>query len=80
MVALGVPTVVDAATLACDMAEKAGMDDQAREALCGAHSDMIVTPREIDSDVGSISKLLGYGINLALHDGLTVTDVDMFMG
>ena len=30
-----------------------------------------------DSEVAA--KLIGYGINLALHDGLTIGDVDMFL-
>ena len=40
---------------------------------------MIVTPRDIDKNVRDIAKLIGYGLNLALHDGLTVEDVDMFL-
>ena len=40
---------------------------------------MIVTPRDIDKNVRDISKLLGYSLNLALHDGLSISDVDMFL-
>lgn len=79
VVALGVPTVVDAATLASDLVEQAGMQGCRPEDLERFGGEMIVTPREIDSRVGDISKLLGYGINLALHEGLTVEDVDMFL-
>ena len=39
----------------------------------------IVTPRDIDTVVRDAAKLIGYGINLALHDGLTIGDVDMFL-
>lgn len=63
VVAIGVPTVVDAGTFA--------QDDRA--------DGMFVTPRDIDSVVRDISKLAGYGINLALHDGLTVSDIDLFL-
>jgi len=38
---------------------------------------MFVTPRDIDASVRDVAKLIGYGINLALHDGLSVADVDM---
>ena len=38
---------------------------------------MFVTPRDIDASVRSLAKLLGYAVNLALHDGLTVADVDL---
>jgi spore protease len=79
VLALGVPTVVDAATMAADLMEKAGLSGVTADEMRKFGGEMIVTPREIDSRVGDISKLLGYGINLALHDGLTVADVDMFL-
>ena len=40
---------------------------------------MIVTPKDIDAKVEDIAKLVGYGINLALHDGITVEDVNMYV-
>ncbi len=78
VVALGVPTVVDAATLVLDLTRDAGveLDGESLRRQC----PMIVTPREIDSNVNDISRLIGYGINLALHQGLTVEDVDLFLG
>ena len=72
VVALGVPTVVDAATLAADLTGMPGKKD-------GPAASMIVTPRDIDASVKDMSRLLGYAINLALHDGLTVADVDMLV-
>ena len=79
VIALGVPTVVDAATLTLDVARQAGveLDTQALRERSGG---MIVTPREIDAQVRNISRLMAYGINLAVHPGLTVSDVDMFLG
>lgn len=79
VIALGVPTVVDAVTLALDVARDAGVELDP-EALRGSNGSMIVTPREIDSNVQTISRLMAYGINLAVHRGLTVQDVDMFLG
>ena len=64
VIALGVPTVVDAASFSDDPAAKG----------------MFVTPRDIDASVRSLSKLLGYAINLALHEGMTISDVDMLKG
>lgn len=61
VLAIGVPTVVDAAAFS-DSPDAAGM---------------FVTPRDIDASVRDVAKLIGYGINLALHDGLTVADIDM---
>lgn len=76
VIAIGVPTVVDAATLAIQLASKAGLDlpDDAIRS-----NGMIVTPRDIDSSARDAAKLVGYGVNLALHKGMTVTDVDMFL-
>lgn len=79
VIALGVPTVVDAATLALDLAREAGSELDA-EALRRQSGGMIVTPREIDANVANIARLLGYGIDLALHPGLTVEDIDLFLG
>lgn len=80
VVAIGVPTVVDAATLAADIMERAGLSghisDEELEKLGGG---MIVTPREIDSLAAEVSKLIGYGINLALQDCLTVEDISMLL-
>ena len=60
VIAVGVPTVADASALC---------DDASAER-------MFVTPRNIDELVKSASKLIAYGINLALHDGLTIADID----
>ena len=79
VIAFGVPTVVDAATLTLDVARDSGVElDPA--ALRGASGSMIVTPREIDSNVRTISRLMAYAINLAVHPQLTVADIDMFLG
>lgn len=61
VLAIGVPTVVDASAFS-DSPDAAGM---------------FVTPRDIDASVRDVAKLIGYGINLALHEGLTVADIDM---
>jgi len=68
-----VPTVVDGATLAADLIGSDDLPD------LGAGRDMLVTPKDIDSQVADLSKVIGYGINLALHPGLTVEDVDLFL-
>ena len=64
VVAVGVPTVIDA------------------RALCpGATSpeELFVTPRDVDSRVRTAARLVGYAVNMALHDGLTAEDIDMFL-
>ncbi|MBQ3405315.1 MAG: GPR endopeptidase [Oscillospiraceae bacterium] len=79
VIALGVPTVVDAVTLALDTAEKAGIS-LPEDALDRAAPGMIVTPRDIDERVRQTARILGYAIDLALHPGLTVEDIDMMVG
>lgn len=79
VIALGVPTVVDAATLAYDVLAQAGKGELDPDALGGVGSDLMVTPRDIDQRVADMSKVMGFGINLALQTGLTVEDVEMFL-
>ncbi len=63
VVSIGTPTVVDASAFT---------DDSSAEG-------MFVTPRDIDSSVRDVGKLIGYALNLALHDGLTLADIDLFL-
>lgn len=71
VVAVGVPTVVDARTLCADLsgAEAALPDD----------AELFVTPRDIDSRVRDSARLVGYAVDLALHDALTIEDIDMYL-
>ena len=62
--AVGVPTVTDAAPFGGD------------EALRG----LFVTPRDIDSAVRDCARVIAYGIDLALHRGLSVDDLDALVG
>ncbi|MDR3278347.1 MAG: GPR endopeptidase, partial [Oscillospiraceae bacterium] len=79
VLAVGVPTVVDAGTLAADIAEQAGIENLAPGSLESFGGGMVVTPKEIDSNVSDIAKLVGYAINLALHPSLTLDDITMFL-
>ena len=79
VVALGVPTVVDAGTLAADLTELAGMGQARAEDFGQYGREMIVTPREIDEKLAEIARLLGYGIDLALHE-ISAADVTALIG
>ena len=79
VIAVGVPTVVDAATLAADVLAQAGRDDLDPDALRGAGDGLLVTPRDIDARVADLAKVIGYGINLALQPNLTIEDIDLFL-
>jgi spore protease len=63
VLAIGVPTVVDAAALSEDP-ELRGM---------------FVTPRSIDSLVRGCARLVGYGVDLALHDGLDLPELELLL-
>ncbi|MBM6925501.1 GPR endopeptidase [Pseudoflavonifractor phocaeensis] len=79
VIAIGVPTVVDGATLAADLLAEAGKAHLDPQALRGAGSGLLVTPRDIDARVADLAKVVGYGINLALHPGLTLADIELFL-
>ena len=66
--AVGIPTVVDAATLAADLLEESGITDIDEDKLRGNQQNLMVTPRDIDAQVRDLSKVVGYGINWALQD------------
>lgn len=68
VIALGVPTVVDAATLAADLLEESGQAQADPSALRGQDAaSLMVTPRDIDAQIAELSRIVGYGINLALQ-------------
>ena len=73
VLAVGVPTVVYGATLAADLL---GRDDLPP---LGREGELLVTPKDIDSQVGDLSKVIAYGINLALQPGLGVEDLDLLL-
>ena len=66
--AVGIPTVVDAATLAADLLEESGLTEVDEEKLRESRQNLMVTPRDIDQQVRDLSKVVGYGINWALQD------------
>ena len=71
VVVVGVPTVVDARTLCADLS---GAEIDLPE-----DTELFVTPRDIDTRVRDSARLVGYAIDLALHDALTIEDIDMFL-
>ncbi len=72
VLAVGVPTVVEASTLMMDLL---GREDD--EGLPGG--DLFVTPREVDSRVSDLARVIGYGVSMALNPGLTVEELTMLL-
>lgn len=75
---VGVPTVVDGATLALDLLERAGKPSPDRADLPGG-ADFFVTPREVDQRVADLGKVLGYAVSMALNPSLSVDDLTMLL-
>ncbi|MBQ2955177.1 MAG: GPR endopeptidase [Clostridia bacterium] len=86
VLALGVPMVIYAATIARDAFEQLAGEDETMEQdqaldqltdelLAGSMGEMIVTPREVDALVEDAANMLAAGINRALHPGLSDQDI-----
>jgi spore protease len=70
VIAVGVPTVVDAATLVHDLAHEPPGSPLLREG-----ADMMITPREIDLVIERAARLLSLAVNKALQPHLSVQDI-----
>lgn len=76
VIAIGVPTVVDAATLCLDLLEQAGEEKFDPAPFRKEGEEWFVTPRNVDSEVHVLSRILGLGISTALHVDFSVEDVE----
>ncbi len=91
VIAIGVPTVVEVTTLAIDVLRTAaarvnsgGFDKNVMHEIIDKISEQngesfFVTPKETDHIIQDTAKLIGYALNLALHDGLTFDEIDEFL-
>jgi spore protease len=79
VISVGVPTVVDAATLAVDLLDGAGIstDEMQKDKIksCVGENSMFVTPRFIDTIVEHASRLTGLAINKALNPSISLEDM-----
>ncbi len=103
VIAIGVPTVVDAATMANDTIDLV-IDELAKEAKQGSEfynmlnsidknekqrlikevlnpyvGDLMVTPKEVDMIIDSVSKIIATGINLALQPALELDEINQYV-
>lgn len=77
VIAVGVPTVVDGATLAHEISSQLGQPNC--EALNDLSQPVMITTRDIDREVADISRMIGYAVNMALHPHLSVADIDLYL-
>lgn len=103
VIAVGVPTVVHAATLANDTIDLA-LDEMIKQSTEGSTfynmlksldkgekerlineilhpyvGDLVVTPKEVDVVIDSISKVIANGINIALQPALDLDDINKYV-
>ncbi len=103
VIAVGVPTVVDAATLTSDTIDKvinsfsnaAKVGSQfynmlkelkqeekyqlIREVLEPYSANIIVTPKEVDEIIVNLSQIIANGINISVHPGIDLKDVNRYI-
>lgn len=103
VIAIGIPTVVDAGTLANDtidsvidslveeakegtafysMLKELDKDEKQRlirEVLDPSLGSLVVTPKDIDKVIESVSKIIANGINIALQPALTLDDINKYI-
>ncbi len=103
VIAIGVPTVVDAATIAGEAIQNVVEQLEAEtkpkkaigelfqkmnpeekyalitEGISTGFGNFIVSPKEIDSIIQDLSGVIANGINIALHRGIKLADVDRYI-
>lgn len=103
VIAIGVPTVVDAATMANDAIDlvldeminqstKGGefynmlksIDKNEKAKLIGELlnpyvGNLVVTPKEVDTVIDSVSRIIANGINIALQPALDLEDINKYL-
>lgn len=79
VIAVGVPTVVEAATLLADLADEAGLPSLDEQTLKGYSGNLIVTPKDIDKTIEDIARVGAYAANRALFPDLSQEDIAAFL-
>lgn len=77
VIAVGVPTVVDGATMAIDILEKIGITDITNEIekKLSGQNKLFVTPKSIDNLIESCAHILALAINKALQPALSLDEI-----
>ncbi|WP_017414436.1 GPR endopeptidase [Clostridium tunisiense] len=103
VLAIGIPTVVDAGTLANDTIDLV-IDELSQQATTGGPfykmlreldrnekqrliqevldpdlGSLVVTPKDIDKVIESVSRIIANGINIALQPALTLDDINKYL-
>lgn len=77
VIAIGIPTVIDAKTIIMDTMEKLGKDVmEIEEKIDREQLSMIVTSGEIDIVIKEFSGIIADAVNMTLHPGIYGSDVE----
>lgn len=83
VIAIGVPMVVDAKTIVYDSIELTGKSEEdyheIYRRLDNTRTDMVVTPKDVDSLSERCARIIANGINLALQSALDENDIDRYI-
>lgn len=71
VIAIGVPTVVNAYNLVCDIIGDKKIDNT----NLTEKKNMFVTPREIDTVIEKSSRFIGMAVNMSLHEGYSLNEL-----
>ena len=74
VLAIGVPTVVDAATLVKDI-----LGTEEKPEIKENYGNMIVTPKNIDIAIERMSDVISAGINMATHHGFALHEINEYL-
>ncbi|MEE1060664.1 MAG: GPR endopeptidase [Ruminococcus sp.] len=78
VIAIGVPTVVDASTLASDLL-KGDCNNKTKKMIAPNGRQMVVIPREIDLLTERAARLISFALNGALHNEFTIAQLASLM-
>lgn len=84
VIAIGVPTVVDASAIADETLEAvekcsdAKMAEEVYDFVSERFGNMIVAPKEVDAVTDDLSRVIANGINISLHSGIKLSDIDKY--
>ena len=73
VIGVGVPTVIDAATLVCDFAG----DEKLHEKISQKAGGLFVSPKNADTGIKILSRILSYAVNTAFQSGLTAEETEL---
>jgi len=76
VISVGVPTVIDAATLLADALETAGCSAPSSAA---EPQQLLVAPKDIDALSAKSAKIIGYAVNLAAQGDMTTAEMESFL-